>query len=284
MSCCSNNVTCSCANGIDGKNIWTLTTAQFTQPIVGGTVTISVSSTLQLSNQGFGIGQVVFIEGGGYYEVTAIPSLTTITVENLGYTGNAAPAVIVATGKKVSPGGLVGPSGSSGGNGTNGTTLLYNDNTPVVSGAGTPSVLHTYTVAAGELASNGDALKVKTVVTYTGTYSGTVAVVYLRVNGDNVILFAAPVIGNGHIIIDALISRVSATSLNVTSTAVSGFPNPAYVPSGVNGGTGLPSFAFESVAVLNLASNTFDIDVYEVRTDVTDTIESKYLTVEKLVI
>lgn len=281
MSCCSNNVTCSCANGIDGKNIWTLTTAQFTQPIVGGTVTISVSSTLQLSNQGFGIGQVVFIEGGGYYEVTAIPSLTTITVENLGYTGNAAPAVIVATGKKVSPGGLVGPSGSSGGNGTNGTTLLYNDNSPVSTiGVGT-DLLHAYTVASNELSSNGDALKIKGVVTVTNgaiiPYSNKTATITIGNGGGSIShSIAWTSAKHGNLYMEALISRVSGTLLNITlkfslqeSSTLEYVKDVAY---------------FSPTVLSDVTANSFDIEVFGTCVSGADTLTSQYLTVEKLVI
>lgn len=288
MSCCSTcqNVTCQCSNGVNGKNIWTVTTANFTQPAIGNPVTISVSSTLQLSNQGFGIGQVVYIEnGGGYYLVTSINSLTSMDVTNLGYTGNAAPGVVVLTNAKVSPGGLVGATGPAGAPGANGSILLYNDNTAVVSGGASPSSLHSYTVAAGELASNGDALRVKSVATVSGTFSGTVATLAFRVDGNVTIIAPFLVVGAGQFHFDVLISRVSTTSLNVTGTIVSGLNSATFVPVGVTGGYSANTiFSFENVAVADVTLNSFVIDIYETRSNVTDTLSSRYLTVEKLVI
>jgi len=288
MSCCSTcqNVTCQCSNGVNGKNIWTVTTGNFTQPLAGNNVTISVSSTQQLSNQGFGIGQVLFIENGGYYEVVSINSLTSITVQNLGYTGNAAPASNIPSGSKVSPGGLIGQTGPAGAPGTGGSTLLYNNNTPVVTGGGSPSVLHIYTVSAGELATNGDALKVKSVVTITGpTFSGQQATIILRVNSNNVIVIAPLVTGAYQTHIDTLISRVSSTSLNVTCEIKGYNNNPFFNPYGITGATVLGTgISFEAVTVLDLAANPFTIEIQELRTDVTDTIASQFLTIEKLVI
>ena len=287
MSCCSTcqNVTCQCSNGVNGKNIWTITTANFTQPLAGNQVTISVSSTQQLSNQGFGIGQVIYIENGGYYEVISIASLTSMTIENLGYAGNAAPASNIASGSKVSPGGLVGATGPTGAPGANGSILLYNDNTAVVSGGASPSSLHSYTVAAGELASNGDALRVKSVATVSGTFSGTVATLAFRVDGNVTIIAPFLVVGAGQFHFDILISRVSTTSLNVTGTIVSGLNSATFVPVGVTGGYSANTiFSFENVAVADVTLNSFAIDIYETRSNVTDTLSSRYLTVEKLVI
>lgn len=291
MGCCSTcqNVTCQCSNGVNGKNIWTVTTANFTQPLAGNQVTITVSSTQQLSNQGFGIGQVIYIENGGYYEVISIASLTSMTIENLGYAGNAAPASNIALGAKVSPGGLIGPTGPAGTPAINGTTLLYNDNTPVVSIiGGSPSVLHSYTVAAGELVNNGDALKVKTVVKVTTPFSNQLIEISLRVNNNKVTVAAFPnalILGTKQIHIESLISRVSNTSLNVSCTLVAGAENPGLVPSGISGGAFQGTqFAFESVPVANIDLNTFDIDIYEIRVDANDVISSQYLTIEKLVI
>ena len=290
MSCCSTcqNVTCQCSNGVNGKNIWTVTTALFVPPAPSASVQITVSSTQQLSNQGFGVGQVVYIENAGYYEVISIDSLTTMTVENLAGYGNPSPAN-VAPGAKVSPGGLIGPTGPAGTPAINGTTLLYNDNTPVVSIiGGSPSVLHSYTVAAGELVNNGDALKVKTVVKVTTPFSNQLIEISLRVNNNKVTVAAFPnalILGTKQIHIESLISRVSNTSLNVSCTLVAGAENPGLVPSGISGGAFQGTqFAFESVPVANIDLNTFDIDIYEIRVDANDVISSQYLTIEKLVI
>lgn len=67
------------------------TSANFTQPAVGSTVTVSLSGGIADA------GQVIYIAGGGYYFVNSILS-TSMTVTNLGYTGNAAPAATVFSG------------------------------------------------------------------------------------------------------------------------------------------------------------------------------------------
>jgi hypothetical protein len=287
MSCNCNCTTPSCSsqNGIDGKNIWTVTTAQFTQPNVGNTVTISVSSTLQLSNQGFGIGQVLFIENGGYYEVTAVPSLTTITVENLGYTGNAAPAATVASGSKVSPGGLVGPAGASGSNGTNGTTLLYNNHTSVSTSGLGPDPLHAYTIAAGELANNGDMLRVSSLVT-TAAGIGLTKAITIDIATNTVIGVVIP----GNVALqtqtEILITRKSQTELSVTVKS-----STNSLDLGVSGAfstnqgpvAGIQQ-AYEIVSGLNLNTTPYVIQVYGNVLNGADSLTSQYLTVEKLVI
>jgi hypothetical protein len=49
---------------------------------------------------------------GGYYQVTGIAA-GSLTLKNLGYTGNAAPAATITAPQQVSPGGLEGPAGSA---------------------------------------------------------------------------------------------------------------------------------------------------------------------------
>lgn len=101
-------------DGQDGLNSFTLTTAQFTVPAELATVVINVvdSSWAALS-------QVVYIQNAGWYRVTAKPSTIQLTVQNLedsatgAYTENVAPATVVASGSKVCPGGLQGPSGGT---------------------------------------------------------------------------------------------------------------------------------------------------------------------------
>ena len=70
-------------------------------PAISGTVNVSVADTAWMA-----VGQVLYIETAGYFEVNTIVSALTVTLENLGYTGNAAPTTVISTGKKVSPGGI----------------------------------------------------------------------------------------------------------------------------------------------------------------------------------
>lgn len=97
-------------NGTDGINAYTATTVDFTQPAELATVTIDVGTSAWVA-----IGQIVYVNGGGYYEVTATPSATKITIKNLedsttgAYSGNTAPATNIAFPVDVSPAGLQGP-------------------------------------------------------------------------------------------------------------------------------------------------------------------------------
>ena len=110
------------AAGVSGVNAWTTTTAQYVQPAVGATVVVAVGSS-----EWAAIGQTVFIEGGGYYEVSAKPSDTQLTIRNLGYADNYAPATVVAVGKRVAPSGPAGSDGDDGvsGAGADGAYLVW---------------------------------------------------------------------------------------------------------------------------------------------------------------
>jgi uncharacterized membrane protein len=90
-------------------NAFTTTTANYVQPAVAGTVVVDVVDSTWIA-----IGQVLYVTGGGYYLVTATPTAITVTLQNLGYSGNAAPAAVVASPADVSPGGLEGPAGTPG--------------------------------------------------------------------------------------------------------------------------------------------------------------------------
>lgn len=96
-----------CADGIDA---FTLTTGSgFTQPAVSSNVTVDVGNS-----DWMGVGQKIFVQTGGYYDVVSKPSSLQVILTNLGYTGNAAPAAGIASGVKVSPGGVKGTNGTNG--------------------------------------------------------------------------------------------------------------------------------------------------------------------------
>lgn len=96
------------ADGNDGVNAFTETTDAFDQPAVSGNVTVDVADSTWMA-----VGQIVFIENGGYYEVVSKPSSTSSTLKNLGYAANVAQATNVASGNGVSPGGERGEDGTS---------------------------------------------------------------------------------------------------------------------------------------------------------------------------
>lgn len=91
--------------GADGSSAFTNTTAQFIQPAVGSSVSVTVND-----EEWANIGQNVFVEDGGYYEVVNIAA-STLSLENLGTPGNAAPSTVILTGAKVSPAGATGADG-----------------------------------------------------------------------------------------------------------------------------------------------------------------------------
>jgi len=95
--------------GIDGIDAFTLTTAQFVQPATLDSVTVAVENSMWVA-----MGQIVFVQNGGFYSVVSAPNSVSVTLVNLGYTGNAAPTSLIASGSKVSPGGLIGPTGDTG--------------------------------------------------------------------------------------------------------------------------------------------------------------------------
>lgn len=92
--------------GSNGVSAFTITLADFTVPAVSSTVTISVANSTWMAP-----GEVIFIQNAGYYEVSSKPSTTSAIVENLGYTGNAAPLTIIPDSQIVTPSGKKGEDG-----------------------------------------------------------------------------------------------------------------------------------------------------------------------------
>ena len=151
-------------DGSDGVNAFTLTTAAFTQPAVAGTETVPVNNSTWIV-----VGQILFITSGGYYQVTAVPTVNSVTVKNLGYTGSpvyTAPAASVASGSKVSPGGLLGLTTTTGVAGAGGGDLKGNYPDPsldkpntlgsIIVGDGTNAV--EFAVGADTLVLHSDAV------------------------------------------------------------------------------------------------------------------------------
>lgn len=101
---------------------YTVTTANFTQPAINGTVNVEVGST---SNFLAGLSYVA-VQTGGNYLVTAINTATNFTLQYLG--GGVTPTSPVTGGKKVTP------TGSAGSNGKNAqTTTTANFTVPAES-------------------------------------------------------------------------------------------------------------------------------------------------------
>lgn len=105
--------------GDDGLNAFTVTTDEFTVPAVGDTVQILVQESGWMAP-----GQKIYIQNAGYYQFVSSTSSINATVQNLGYTGNAAPTANVPTAQQVSPGGVKGADGTDGTDGTDSATVL----------------------------------------------------------------------------------------------------------------------------------------------------------------
>lgn len=100
-------------------NAFSETSGSFVQPASGATVNVALYDSRWLA-----IGSVIYIETGGFYEVTNIIDAANVTAKNLGYPVNAIPGATVAANKRVVAAGLIGPQGIQGvpgANGTNGT-------------------------------------------------------------------------------------------------------------------------------------------------------------------
>jgi hypothetical protein len=106
-------------NGTNGSNAYTATTASFIMPAVSSTVVVAVSDSVWMS-----VGQTLYVSGGGYFEVTAKASATSITVKNLlTVPTNAAVGATVATASTVSSAGVKGDTGAAGAAGSGLQTL-----------------------------------------------------------------------------------------------------------------------------------------------------------------
>jgi len=86
--------------GAAGINAFTLTTADFNVPNIGGSVTIQVGTSAWAT-----VGQNVFIEGAGTFKITSKPGAASMTVQYLDYGGNTHAGETIAAPAQVSPAG-----------------------------------------------------------------------------------------------------------------------------------------------------------------------------------
>lgn len=93
--------------GPSGENAFSNTTANFTQPVVGGNVVISLTHDGWVAPN-----QILFLQGGGFYQVVSVSGLT-VTVTNLGGAANSIPGTVINSGAQVSPGGEPGTGGNA---------------------------------------------------------------------------------------------------------------------------------------------------------------------------
>lgn len=125
----SNPSTCGCGAaspstvsipGLQGLNSFTFTTAQFVVPLAGEQVQISVQSS-----EFAVIGQSLYIEGAGLFEVISRPSPTLLLLSYFDVLSNTESGSAVAEGSQVGPGGIPGLDGINGGNAYTTTTASF---------------------------------------------------------------------------------------------------------------------------------------------------------------
>jgi len=112
------------AAGQNGVSAYTTLAEDLTLPAIGANVTVLVASSAM-----FAVGQNVFSGDGtdkGNFEVISKPAATSIELEFLGYSGDSAPASVIASGSMLVPSGTqpAGPIAiADGGTGTTTATL-----------------------------------------------------------------------------------------------------------------------------------------------------------------
>lgn len=87
-------------DGAPGVNAFTITTADFTVPNIGDSVTLQVGNSTWAT-----IGQNVFIAGAGAFQITSKPGAGSMTVNYLNYNGNTHAGETVSAGAQISPSG-----------------------------------------------------------------------------------------------------------------------------------------------------------------------------------
>lgn len=107
------------SDGVDGISSISITSSNFTQPVAGSTVSVSVDST-----DGFTVGQYIFTseQGGNTYQIDSISNTTSFTLLNpTEFTTNSSSGTVLATGAKFVPAGSKGDAGQNGNDGADGT-------------------------------------------------------------------------------------------------------------------------------------------------------------------
>ena len=88
-------------NGTNGVNAYTTTTANFVVPAVGSNVTVQVASSIWMV-----VGQILVITGPASFRVVSFPDTVSVVLTFLGYAGDVAAGVTIASGAGVSPSGV----------------------------------------------------------------------------------------------------------------------------------------------------------------------------------
>ncbi|MEO0490217.1 MAG: hypothetical protein AAFZ49_11750, partial [Cyanobacteria bacterium J06659_2] len=144
---------------------FTTTAADFTQPAVNSSVSVTVASADWISAN-----QPLFVVGGGLYRASAPTSSTTVTLTNLGGPQNAAPSSTISSGAKVSPSGEAG---------SNGYGLNYEFDNGTSAGAATGQIRFNNSTLASATAiylneTDADGLDATAIMTALNSNSGVV--------------------------------------------------------------------------------------------------------------
>lgn len=241
-------------NGADGENAYTALTDGYVQPAVDSTVTIEVESS-----DLFAIGLDVFVETGGYYLVTAKPDATHLTIQNRGYTANAAPTTNIPTSARVVP---AGEKGEDGAVDTGGALLAANNLNDVDDAAASRTNLGLGDLAVLDTVNNADWLGTDLAVANGGT--GASNVTDARAN-----------LGLGDL---AILDTVNNDDWSGTDLAVTNGGTGASTADGARANLGkvLPRYG-----VLGSASN---LDVNSAAADTAITIEGSRYIVDKIIV
>jgi hypothetical protein len=160
---CGNNICGGCqqpiipsgVNGVDGINAFNFNTGSFPLPAVNSEVSFNVKAINPFKNSWFAVGQIVFIETAGYFQVVSITGTNQVRLKNLGYSDTnftpPAQGTEIPANSKISPAGLQGPSGGTGGAGANGITRIAYLSGPILSGSGSPKTFLTESILAVDM-------------------------------------------------------------------------------------------------------------------------------------
>lgn len=96
-------------NGTDGQNSFTELSDPF---IVPDAATPDIAKVV--NSDWAVVGQIVFLEGAGYFSVVSVPDSTHIELDNTDYAGNSADGTVIPVGSLIGPGGLRGVAGAAG--------------------------------------------------------------------------------------------------------------------------------------------------------------------------
>lgn len=156
--------------GAPGKNAYTFLAASFTMPAAGNFVTVTVSNAGQFGNRWAVVGQIVFVENAGHFQVEEVIGTNQLQITNIDYAGNATGGSTIASGGYISPAGLRGIQGPAGANGTAGTARLYKLLTTQTSATVfSDATLASYLMPADTLVNDGDSIVIEAWMVQSGS-------------------------------------------------------------------------------------------------------------------